>query len=157
MVISKVSKNYESKKKRYFDNQYLNKIVSTDAICGCCSIYKANILKKSGLGDEDFFYGPEDIEFSKRIYLRKGSLMVDRNIKIFHSVTQSFINLEERKIYYEYKYRLLLIKKIGTTMDKVIGYFFSIIKSLLYILISFKKKTQSKVTSSFFSLVRFYS
>lgn len=137
------------------DKKIYNGIVETDAIAGCASVMRSSRLRKVGLSDKDFFYGPEDIEFSKRIYLRKGSLMVDRNIKIFHSVTQSFINLEERKIYYEYKYRLLLIKKIGTTMDKVIGYIFSIIKSLLYILISFKKKHRAKLRPVFLAWLDF--
>ena len=103
---------------------------------------RSSRLRKVGLSDKDFFMDRKDIEFSKGIYSSRGSLIVDRNIKIFHSVTQSFINLNERKIYYEYKYRLLLIKKIGTTMDKIIGYIYSLIKSLLYILLSFKKNTE---------------
>ena len=45
----------------------LNNTVETDVISGCCSQYIKQILKKSGLGDEDFFYGPEDIELSYRL------------------------------------------------------------------------------------------
>ena len=47
--------------------------------------------------------------------------------------------LNKRKIYYEYKYRLLLIKKIGTFMDKFIGYIFSFTKSLMYFVFFFKR------------------
>jgi GT2 family glycosyltransferase len=63
------------------------------------------------LSDPDFFYGPEDIEFSRRIYDKKGSLKVDLDTKIFHAVTQSFKNLSKRRMYFEYKYRLLINKK----------------------------------------------
>ncbi len=131
------------------DNNKYNGLVTTDAVAGCASIMRTTRLKKIGLSDKDFFYGPEDIEFSRRIFTIRGSLIVDRDIKIYHSVTQSFVNLNKRKIYYEYKYRLLLIKKIGSTMDKLIGYTFSFIKSLLYILFSFKKKHRYKLRPVF--------
>ena len=127
------------------DNKRYTGLVETDAIAGCASIMRCSRLKKVGLSDEDFFYGPEDVEFSKRIFTTPGSLIVDRNVKIYHSVTQSFINLNKRKIYFEYKYRLLLIKKIGSFMDKFIGYTWSFVKSLLYVIFSFKKKHRYKL------------
>mgnify|MGYP003705882127 FL=1 len=131
------------------DNKRYTGLVETDAIAGCASIMRSSRLTKIGLSDKDFFYGPEDVEFSKRIFTIKGSLIVDRNIKIYHSVTQSFVNLNKRKIYYEYKYRLLLIKKIGSFMDKFIGYNWSFIKSLLYVVFSFKKKHRYKLVPVF--------
>jgi len=127
------------------DNKRYTGLVETDAIAGCASIMRCSRLKKVGLSDKDFFYGPEDVEFSKRIFTTPGSLIVDRNVKIYHSVTQSFINLNKRKIYFEYKYRLLLIKKIGSFMDKFIGYTWSFVKSLLYVIFSFKKKHRYKL------------
>ncbi len=138
------------------DNKKFKGIIETDAIAGCASIMRSSRLKKIGLSDKDFFYGPEDIEFSKRIYSTKGSLIVDRNTIIFHSVTQSFRNLNERKIYYEYKYRLLLIKKIGSLGDKLIGYNFSFIKSILYLCFSFRKKHRSKLRPVFLAWKDFY-
>ena len=103
---------------------------------------RASRLKKVGLSDKDFFYGPEDVEFSRRIYTNPGSLIVDRNIKIYHAVTQSFVNLSRRRIYFEYKYRLVLIKKIGTIgQDKLFGYTISLIKFLLYCCLIYGKKT----------------
>ena len=41
---------------------------------------KLNVLKKTGLGDEDFFYGPEDIELSYRLK-KYGRLVCDQKIK----------------------------------------------------------------------------
>ena len=38
-----------------------------DAIAGACSAYNTKILSKTGLGDEDFFIGPENIEFFYRL------------------------------------------------------------------------------------------
>ena len=97
MGILKISKNNEFKEKRYFDNSNFNKLVETDAISGCCSIYKANVLKKSGLGDEDFFYGPEDIELSYRLK-KYGKLVCNQKIKTFHKIAKSSISIEPLRL-----------------------------------------------------------
>ena len=44
------------KKKRIIDDEGLKGIIGTDAVCGCCSFYKKDTFKLSGLGDEDFFF-----------------------------------------------------------------------------------------------------
>jgi GT2 family glycosyltransferase len=131
-------------------------VINTDAIAGCASVMRSARLKKIGFSDRDFFYGPEDVELSRRMFTVEGSLIVDRDLKILHSVTQSFINLNKRRIYYEYKYRLVLIKKIGTFFDKVFGYSLSIIKFILYIFLIFKKRHRIKIQPVFFALIHFY-
>ena len=138
------------------DNKKYSGIINTDAIAGCASVMRGSRLKKAGFSDRDFFYGPEDVELSRRIFTVEGSLIVDRDLKILHSVTQSFVNLNKRRIYFEYKYRLVLIKKIGTLFDKIFGYSFSIIKFLLYVALAFKKKHRIKIQPVFFSLMHFY-
>jgi len=115
---------------------------NTEALAGCASIMRTSILLKSGLSDPDFFYGPEDIELSRRMIKRPGNLIVDLNNKIYHSITQSFINLDNRRLYYEYKYRLVLIKKIGSMTDKIFGYTMYLIKlfAMCLLFIKYKKK-----------------
>ena len=137
------------------DNKRINGVIETDAIAGCASIMRASRLKKVGLSDRDFFYGPEDVEFSRRIYNKPGSLIVDRNVKIYHAITQSFVNLSRRRIYFEYKYRLVLIKKIGTIGDKLFGYSISLIKFFLYCCLFMKKKHNSKIIPVFFAIKHF--
>ena len=139
------------------DNKKLKGIINTDAIAGCASIMRASRLKKVGLSDKDFFYGPEDIEFSRRIYDKPESLIVDRNIKIYHAVTQSFKPQHSfRRQYFEHKYRLLLINKIGTYSDKIIGYSISIIKFFLYCVFGFKQKQRKKIRPVLKSLIDFF-
>jgi len=139
------------------DNKNYSNIIETDAIAGCASIMRCSRLKKVGLSDKDFFYGPEDVEFSRRLFTVNGSLVVDRDLKIFHSVTQSFIGLNKRRIYFEYKYRLLLIQKIGTWLDKLFGYSISLIKLILYVVLIFKKKHRIKIQPVFLALLHFYT
>ena len=137
------------------DNKKYSGVINTDAIAGCASIMRTSRLKKVGLSDKDFFYGPEDIEFSRRIYDKPGSLIVDRNIKIYHAVTQSFVNFSRRRIYFEYKYRLVLIKKIGTFGDKFFGYSISFIKFFLYCFFFMNKKHKVKIIPVFFAIKHF--
>jgi|TARA_B110000977_G_scaffold113490_1_gene146880 GT2 family glycosyltransferase len=138
------------------DNKKYSNIIKTDAIAGCASVMRCSRLKKVGLSDKDFFYGPEDVEFSRRLFTVNGSLVVDRDLKIFHSVTQSFKGLNKRKIYFEYKYRLVLIKKIGKPFDKFFGYSISLIKFILYVLLFFKKRHRIKIQPVFLALIHFY-
>ena len=63
----KFQRTMNLQKKRVYDNPSLNKIIETDMVCGCCSAYKVAALRKSGLGDEEIFYGPEDFELSHRL------------------------------------------------------------------------------------------
>jgi GT2 family glycosyltransferase len=138
------------------DNKKIKGLINTDSIAGCASIIRSSAMKKFGLNDKDFFYGPEDIEYSRRIYSGEDSLKVDLDTTIYHGVTQSFRNLNNQRIYYEYKYRLLLIKKIGTPLDKFFGYSISLIKFLLYVLLFFKKKHKKKIIPVFYSILHFY-
>ena len=148
------------------DSKLIKGIVNTDAIAGCASIMRSSRLRKVGLSDPEFFYGPEDVEFSRRIFSKSGSLIVDRDVKIYHGVTQSFINYSKRKTYYEYKYRLLLIKKIGNFYDKFFGYSISIIKFILHlifhenIILNYSIFTQFYIFSnklgSFIEIIKFF-
>ena len=128
------------------DNEKIRGVINTDAVAGCASVMRGFALKKSGLSDPDFFYGPEDVEFSQRIKNKtKGLLKVDLNLKIYHKVTQSCRSNSYRRIYFEYKYRLLLINKIGNIYDKLFGYSVSIIKYLVYCILFLSNKHKNKI------------
>ena len=138
------------------DNKNLKGLIQTDSIAGCASIMRTSRIKKIGLSDSDFFYGPEDVEFSRRIYDKPGSLIVDLDVKIYHAITQSFKLFSKRKMYFECKYRLLLIKKIGTFLDKFFGYGISIIKFFLYVVFSFKKRHRKKIIPVGLAILHFF-
>jgi len=134
--------NHICKKK---DSKRFRGLIKTDAIVGCASIMRSKYLKKAGLSDPDFFYGEEDIELSHRFKKVGGELAIDLNQKIYHSVSHTVGSNWAKTIYYNYKYRLVLIKKIGTASDKFFGYSTFFIKLIIMILFSFKKKYSSKI------------
>ena len=97
-------------------------------------------LKLAGLSDPDFFYGEEDIELSYRLKKTSGILAVDLDQKIFHEVSHTVGKNWAKNIYYNYKYRLVLIKKIGSFWDKILGYSIFVLKFFIFIILSYKKK-----------------
>jgi len=142
----KFQKTMNLKKKRILDNKNLKGIINTDAISGCCSFYRANVLKLSGYGDEEFFLGPEDTELSFRLK-KFGKLTVNLDIYTFHKIaTSSNISGWYRRSYNETIGFLLLIKKIGSFYDKLIGYSYFILRiPFFFILMIFRKREKNKV------------
>ena len=130
-------------------------LIKTDAVVGCASVMRFEFLKKAGLSDPDFFYGEEDIELSHRFKKIGGRLFVDLNQKIYHSVSYTVNNNWAKTIYYNYKYRLVLIKKIGSVADKIFGYSIFIFKLFIMFFLSFRKKYSSRVIQIFYAGLHF--
>ena len=134
------------KKKRIIDDPSYKGIKDTDVVSGCCSIYKADALKLSGLGDEIFFFGPEDFDLSFRLK-KYGRLVVNLDVRTFHMLTQSSkVSGWLSRSYYEAKGFLILIKKEGDLLDKLIGYSYFILRIPYYlILLALKKREKDRV------------
>lgn len=131
-------------------------LIDTDAIVGCASIMRAKNLKKSGLSDPDFFYGEEDIELSHRLKKTSGRIAVDLDQKIYHSISHTVGANWAKNIYYNYKYRLLLIKKIGSWSDKIMGYTSFILKFIFSIFFSFNLKYSSRLVPIYLAGLHFF-
>ena len=146
MVIFKISQTDEPKKKRIIDDPSIKGIVDTDAVCGCCSVYKSKGLLLAGLGDEDFFFGPEDMELSFRLS-KFGRLVVNLDLKTFHKiVSSSKVSGWLSRSYYEAKGFLILIKKSGDFLDKIIGYPYFLLRIPYFlILLILKKREKDRV------------
>jgi len=128
-----------SKKNRILNNAQMSKIKQVDAIAGACSAYNAKILSKTTLGDEDFFYGPEDIELSYRLK-KIGKLLVNQKAVAFHKIatSSSIAGVKNRTFQSTFGF-LKLIEKIGTKSDKLVGYLYFILRLFYY---KFKKKRE---------------
>jgi GT2 family glycosyltransferase len=133
------------------DSKQYKGLIDTDAIVGCASIMRKKNLQKAGLSDPEFFYGEEDIELSNRLKNTSGKIAVDLDQKIYHSVSHTVGSNWAKNIYYNYKYRLVLLKKIGTWSDKLMGYSSFIIKFIFTIFFSFNSKYSSKLVPILFA------
>lgn len=123
-------------------------IIESDAVNGPGSIYRCDLLRQTGLADEDFFYGPEDVELSQR--LRKyGKTLVNCNVRVFHEVAKSAtISGIKKRTYMEHKSFLILIRKIGSFSDKLIGYSYGFIRLFFYLFLSFRSDFRLRLISS---------
>ena len=137
------------------DSSIIKGLEKTDAIVGCASIMRAKNLKLAGLSDPDFFYGEEDIELSYRLKKTKGKLVVDLNEKIYHAVSYTVGKNWAKNIYYNYKYRLVLLKKIGTPLDKFFGYNSFIIKFFAMLIFSFRLRCSARLIPIFYAGVHY--
>ena len=151
----KFQKQCSQYKPGHLDRKEFKGLVKTDAIVGCASIMRSKDLKKSGLSDPDFFYGEEDIELSYRLKKDYRNHYVDLDEKIFHHVSGTVGKNWAKNIYYNFKYRLVLIKKIGTVSDKIIGYSMYVIKLILSVFLLFQKKHSSRIIQRFLGLKHF--
>jgi GT2 family glycosyltransferase len=147
-------KHYE---KGHEDNENFRGLINTDAIAGCASIMSVNKLKNVGLSDPDFFYGEEDVELSLRLKDNEDALKIDLNEKIYHHVSHTVGKNWAKNIYYNYKYRLVLIKKIGTNYDKFFGYLISIFKLIISIPLLFNKYYSSRFLQRYFAITHFFN
>jgi GT2 family glycosyltransferase len=130
------------KKRRILNSDFYKGTKRTDAIAGACSFYKTVALKKYGTGDEDFFFGPEDIELSWRLK-KHGILLVNQDALAYHKIARSSAVSGTRiRTFNECLGFLMLIKKIGTLSDKLVGYTFFILKSFYLIIRSYNKERQ---------------
>ena len=143
----KFQKTMNLKKKRIIDDETHKGIIETDTVAGCCSFYKTDIFKISGLEDEDFEFGPEDIELSFRLK-KIGKLVVNLDATTFHKIATS-INVSGwyYRSYNETKGFLMLIKKTGSLSDKIIGYTYHVLRIPYFIiLLILKLRNKDKVT-----------
>jgi GT2 family glycosyltransferase len=142
----KFQRTMNLKKKRIIDAANYSGMVETDAVAGCCSFYRTEVFKITGLEDEDFEFGPEDLELSFRLK-KVGKLIVNFDVVTFHKIATS-INVSGwyYRSYNETKGFLLLIKKTGTLSDRIIGYIYHALRIPYFLaLLLLKKRNKERV------------
>lgn len=100
------------------DRGQFEKIESTDFVTGALLITKAEVLKKVGLFDENYFMYLEDVDLCHRIKLAGHKLLFDPKIKLWHKVGQSSaigspLNdyfITRNRLYFGFKYTRLRTK-----------------------------------------------
>ncbi len=145
-----LTKNYirfqrTGRDRKMIDSYKFKGVILTDAICGACVMFRSAILKTIGFPDEDFFFGPEDIEISQRIRKYGKFLAVNLDYHVYHKVSQSiYVSGIKSRVYFETLGWLFLIKKLGNFIDKFLGYSFFILRSALHLLRIFYKQDKDR-------------
>lgn len=122
-------------------------ISETDSVCGACTVFRTSYFKKVGQLDQDFFFGPEDMEVSKRLS-KYGKLIVNKNTYNYHRVSQSiFVSGMESRAYFETIGWLLIVKKICNFIDRFICYIYFSLRFVfhLYNYLISKKDHQRRI------------
>ena len=137
--------------RRVLDKGQFKGLIKTDSICGCCVMFRSEILKKTSkdhparktILDEDIFFGPEDMEISNRLK-KYGDLLVNLDHYTYHKVSQSiFISGVKSRIYHETIGWLLIIKKMCNTKDQFLGQLYLIIKGISHFIKLLYKKDKN--------------
>ena len=126
--------------RRTLDKGQFKGLFTSEGICGCCVMIKSKILRKAGILDEDFFFGPEDIEHAYRLK-KYGKLLVNLNYFTYHKVSQSiYVSGIKSRIYFETIGWLLIIKKICNKQDRLIGNVYFLLRSFKHLFRALYKK-----------------
>ena len=129
--------------RRALDKGQFKGLRSSEGICGCCVMFKSRILKKTGVLDEDFFFGPEDIEHSYRLK-KYGKILINLDYFTYHKVSQSiYISGIKSRVYFETIGWLLIIKKVCSFTDRIIGYTYFFIRGLRHLIRLLYKKDKN--------------
>ena len=145
MTNLKFSKNYfrfhrtgKSGNRRVLDVGQFKGITEFNFTCGCCVMFRASSLKaiklthKKKVLDEDFFFGPEDMEISYRLK-QIGKIIVNLNYYAYHKVSQSIhVSGVKSNLYFATIGWLLITKKMCERKDQYITKF-SFIKRTIYL------------------------
>jgi GT2 family glycosyltransferase len=126
--------------RRTLDTGQFRGIISSDSICGCCVMFKTETIRKAihsypkrkMVLDEDFFFGPEDMEISHRLS-KHGKILVNLDYFTHHKVSQSiFVSGVKANIYFATIGWLLITKKICSKNDQIVVRIFFLIRGLIH-------------------------
>lgn len=101
------------------DEGQFKKSFDTDFITGALFITRADVLKKVGIFDENYFMYLEDVDLCVRIKKAGFRLVVDPNIKIWHKVAQSSGIGSDLNDYFITRNRLYFGMKYATPRTKL--------------------------------------
>jgi len=142
------SKNYftfhqtgKNQNRRVLDKGQFTGISNSDSVCGCCVMYRSKSLKqclkidppRKNVFDEDFFFGPDDMELSYRLK-KIGDILVNMDNFAYHKVSQSIhVSGIKSNIYFATIGWLLLTKKVCNKQDQILCRIFFILRGILHL------------------------
>ena len=81
-------------------------------------LVKAEVIRRIGYLDDDYFFGMEDLDYGIRVHTNSLRCVVAMKAKLWHKVSNSTGGMDSPiYTYYYLRNRLLLMKKHGSVKD----------------------------------------
>jgi GT2 family glycosyltransferase len=103
VIIRNDRSNFEEK-----DEGQYNFIQETNAVWGACMIIKRSVIEKIGLLDENFFYGPDDVDYCYRAKKKGFKILYNGFSKSIHIGAYSGLSPKKDQIYLHQSYGMML-------------------------------------------------
>ena len=108
------------------DNGQYDKIREVDYLTGCCLLIKREVIEKIGVLAEDYFLYYEDTDFSARVKNAGYKIMYVPKSKIYHKISRSTKPGSPSYIYYHVRNGLVMAKRNGSFLSKIILYLYCV-------------------------------
>lgn len=95
-----------------------------DYLTGCCLLIKRKVIEKIGILAGDYFLYYEDTDFSLRTKNSGYKCFYVPESKIYHKISKSTKPGSSSYVYYHTRNGLVLAKRNGSLMNKIILYFY---------------------------------
>lgn len=125
------------------DKGQYDKIKEADYLTGCCLLIKREVIEKIGALSEDYFLYYEDTDFALRAKSAGYKSVYVPSAKIYHKVSRSTKPGSSSYIYYHTRNGLVMAKRTGSLMNKIILYFYCLflfLKQIIKIIFMPKKR-----------------
>ena len=125
------------------DNKQYDEIKEVDYLTGCSLLIKKEVIEKIGVLAEDYFLYYEDTDFSLRARNAGYKIIYIPKSKIYHKISRSTKPGSSSYIYYHTRNGLVLAKRNGSLLNKIILYpycVFLFLKQIIKIIFIPKKR-----------------
>ncbi|MCK5413515.1 MAG: glycosyltransferase family 2 protein [Candidatus Pacebacteria bacterium] len=129
------------------DKKQYDKIKEVDYLTGCCLLVKKEVIEKIGVLEEDYFLYYEDTDFSLRAQNVGYKCVYVPESKIYHKISRSTKPGSASYIYYHVRNGLVMAKRTGSFLNKIILYPYCLIlflKQIIKIIFMPKKRPWAK-------------
>lgn len=106
------------------DNGQRDKKGEVDYLTGCCLLIKKKVIERIGILAGDYFLYYEDTDFSLRTKNSGYKCFYVPESKIYHKISRSTKPGSSSYVYYHTRNGLVLAKRNGSLMNKIILYFY---------------------------------
>ena len=108
------------------DSRQYDEIKKVDYLTGCCLLIKKEVIEKIGILAEDYFLYYEDTDFSLRAKNVGYDCVYVPKAKIYHKVSRSTSPGSSSYIYYHVRNGLVMTKRNGSLLNKIVLFFYCI-------------------------------